>query len=116
MTTESEQDREAFAKLLTELSKRVPEELRETFLDAIDATQERAATGSDLLDALDGMHMGLGVAIGRGQTGEDRKYRQLGLVVYWLYEALECPQDTQYAVVKRAASALMANEQIRGEA
>lgn len=116
VSVDSERERESFAILLTDLISRVPEELRETFQDAIDAAQESPGTGSELLDVIDRMHMGLGVAIGRGQTGEDKKYQQLGHVVSWLYNALGCPADTQYAVVKRAASALKASEQKRGEA
>ena len=107
---------ESFERLLTDLTDRVPDELRETFQDAIRSCRERPATGPELLDALDRMHAGLGVAIGRGQTGEDQRYEQLGRLVAWLYEALGRPRNTRFAVAARAANELEASEQRRGEA
>jgi hypothetical protein len=104
----SPQDREAFDRLLADLTRRVPHDLREPFLGAVEALGEHPANGPALLDALDWTHVGLGVAIGRGQTGEGEHHEALGRVVAWLYDALGQPQDTEYAVVKRAAALLAA--------
>ena len=64
--------------LLTDLKSRVPANLRASLQDAVDGVRDRPASGPELLDAFDRLHVGLGVAIGRGQTGEEQRHEQLG--------------------------------------
>lgn len=116
LTGASTQEREVFERQLTNLTSCAPADLQQTFQDAIQSCRERPATGPELLDAMHQMHVGLGVAIGRGETGEDKRYEQLGRVVEWLYDELGRPENTQYAVVMSAATELRASEQKRGEA
>lgn len=108
-------EREPAERLLASLTSRVPAELLPTFQDAVRALNEPPTTGPALLDAIDRMHVGLGVSIGRGATGEDQRYTQLGQVVSWLYEELGRPQETQYASARRAAQALAASEKRCGD-
>ena len=91
--------------LLPELGSRVPPELRRTFLDEVAGITPPSADPVSLLDALDRVALGLGVAIGRGDTGEDQRYRQLVKLVAWLYHELGEPQDSEYAAGQRAAAA-----------
>jgi hypothetical protein len=100
----------------SDLVRRAPDHLKGALLDAIQSYGDRATNDSELLDAIDQRRVGLGVAIGRGETGENERYDQLGLVVSWLYEELGQPQNTQYAVVMRAAEILRSQEQKHGEA
>lgn len=116
LTDASTPELESFERLLTDLTSRVPDDLRDTFQHAIRSFRERPATGPELIDALDRVRMGLGVAIGRGQAGEDQRYEQLGRLVAWLYGTLGRPQNTRFAVAVRAANELKASEPRRGEA
>jgi hypothetical protein len=116
LATPTPQARRDFENLLAALAGRTPIDLRQALEDAVAALPESASTGPELLDHIDQMRLGLGVAIGRGDTGEDQRYRQLVLLASWLYEELGRPQDTQHAVGRRAVDALLAREQKRGEA
>lgn len=97
---------ESREKLLTDLALRVPVDLREALKEEVQSLAGAEHSGIELLDALDRVHLGLGVAIGRGATGEEDRYARLGKLVAWLYEELGRPQNSQYAVVVRAAAAL----------
>lgn len=101
---------DAFERLLADLHDRVPDELRETFQDAVRAHRGTVAGGPELLDAIDRDHLGLGVAIGRGDADPQGRHARLGCLVAWLYEALGRPQNTRFAVVARAAAALRAQD------
>ena len=99
----------------TVLATRAPDDLRAAFLDEVRHMRSFRYSGPELLDALHQVHAGLGVAIGRGATGEDARYERLGKLVAWLYEELGRPQNSLYAVVTRAAAALRANQVKRSE-
>lgn len=92
-----------FDTLMTGIAARVPAELRRAFDDAVRGLATRPTTGPALLDAIDDAHVGLGVAIGRGDVGRDAEYEALGRLVAWLYDDLGRPQDTRYAVGRRAS-------------
>ena len=100
---------------MAQLLSKMPVALRETFQDAIRFLEDSPVTGPQLLDALHRIHWGLGAAIGRGSTGEDQRYERLGQIVEWLYEELGRPQDTEYAVVKRAAIEWKKKEENQGK-
>ncbi len=104
---------ESFGKLRTELTMRLPGDLTAAFQEEVQGLRSTPCSGIELLDALDQVHVGLGVAIGRGTTGEDARYERLGKLVAWLYEELGRPQDSRYAVVVRAAIALREREEKR---
>jgi hypothetical protein len=107
---------ESFEKLRTVLTMRLPGDLQAAFQEEVQGLRSTAYSGVELLDALDEAHAGLGVAIGRGTTGDDARYEQLGKLVAWLYEELGRPQNSRYAVVVRAATAISESEQKRSEA
>jgi hypothetical protein len=86
----------------SELVARAPPELQHAFDSVVDQIQPAPGDALALLDAIDGIRSGLGVAIGRGETGEDRRYQDLVRLVDWLYLELGSPQDSRYAVVRRA--------------
>jgi len=104
-----------FDSLLMDLKARVPAELNDAFQDALASCRVHAIDGPGFLDAIDTMHTNLGIAIGRGTTGQEQRYEQLGRVVSWLYEELGQPQNTSYAVVARAVKALHERERKDGE-
>lgn len=114
--TPSPQARSDFERLLADLADRTPTELRPELEDAIPTLPGSASTGPELLDHIDQLHLGLGVAIGRGDTGEDQRSTHLGQLASWLYEELGRPQNTQHVVARRAAETLLAIEHKRGEA
>lgn len=116
LATPSPQACRDFERLLAGLAGRTPTEFRQALEDAIATLPASASTGPELIDHIDQLHLGLGVSVGRGDRGEDQRYRQLGQLASWLYEELGCPQDTQHAVVRRASEALRASEHKRGEA
>lgn len=93
-----------FDTLVASIAERVPAELRGAFDDAVRGLATRPTTGPALLDAIDEAHAGLGVAIGRGDLGMEEEYEALGRLVAWLYDDLGRPQDTRYAVGRRAAA------------
>ena len=99
-----------FERLLSDLRRAVPEEIRPAFEDAVRSYQDEPVSGPELLDAIDNLRSNLGIAIGRGATGQDERYEGLGRVVSWLYDELGQPQNTSYAVVVRAARALEERE------
>ena len=107
---------ESFEKLRTVLTMRLPGDLKAAFQEEVQGPGITACSGVELLDALYESHAGLGVAIGRGTTGEDAKYERLGKLVAWLYEELGRPQNSRYAVVVRAATAIRESEEKRSEA
>ena len=93
-------------RLLSELDSRVPLELWRRFLEEVGSIDPPPSDPVALLDALDRIALGLGVAIGRGETGQELRFRQLVELVAWLYHELGQPQDSAYAVGRRAASAM----------
>lgn len=93
---------------LDELASRMPAALRACFEDATRQLDDGVCTDAALLDALDRQHAGLGIAIGRGQTGAEAEYEQLAQLVAWLYEALGRPTDTQYAMLQRVTARMAA--------
>ena len=101
---------------MTQWMSKMPASFHETFQDSISSVGNAPLTDSQLIDALATMHRGLGVAIGRGSTGEDQRYETLGQIVDWLYEELGRPQDTEYAVVKRVAIEWQEREVQQGKA
>lgn len=113
--TTSAQERESFEELLNELIRRAPDDLKAVFHGTINRFQRPAASGTELLDAIDEARTGLGVAIGRGATGEEQKYEQLGRLCSWLFDELGRPESAQYAVVLRAATRLEVKDSNRNE-
>lgn len=102
--------------LLIDLAQRVPADLAEPFQGAMASRQSRPTTALGLLDDLHQAHLGLGIAIGRGDTGQGPRYEQLGRVVLWLYEELGRPQHSQFAIVERAAAAAAARREAQAAA
>lgn len=84
------------------LAARASLELRQVLESEVGRMNPKPTDPLVLLDALDEMRCGLGVAIGRGEAGEDARYQQLGQLVEWLYHELGAPQGSRYAVVQRA--------------
>jgi hypothetical protein len=113
--TTSAQERESFEGPMNELIRRAPDDLQAVFRDTIHYTQRSPASGTELLDAIDAARTGLGVAIGRGATGEEQKYEQLGRLCSWLFEELGRPESAQYAVVLRASIQLEVKDSNRNE-
>ena len=89
-----------------DLLDRAPPELRACFVAEVSGLTPPPADPVSLLAALDRIALGLGVAIGRGDTGEDQRYRQLVELVAWLYHELGEPQDSEYAAGQRAVAAM----------
>ena len=111
----STQERHSFEATMNELIRRAPDGLQAVFRDTIHYTQRSPASGTEFLDAIHEARTGLGVAIGRGATGEEQKYEQLGRLCSWLFEELGRPEGAQYAVVLRAATQLEVKESNRKE-
>lgn len=84
------------------LATKASAELRQTLESEVRRMNPKPIDALALLDALDEIRLGLGVAIGRGEAGEDARYEQLGLLVDWMYHELGAPQGSRYAVVQRA--------------
>ena len=103
-----------FKRLLPALRRSVPEEIRPAFEDAVRSYQDEPVNGPELLDAIDKLRTNLGLAIGRGATGQDERYEELGRVGSWLYNELGQPQNTSYAVVERAVRTLEEREREHG--
>lgn len=106
----SREDEERFRALLSDLKRAVPDDLAAAFEEAVRSCPGEPLDGAQLLDAIDSMRCNLGIAIGRGAIGQDKRYEELGRVVTWLYGELGQPQDTGYAVLVRAARALEARD------
>lgn len=98
----------------TTLMSKVPAELRDAFNTVLEQLDPRPDTAVALLDAIDRARAGLGVAIGRGATGDDERYEVLGRLVAWMYQELGCPQDSQHAVIERTIASLRDGERPQG--
>jgi hypothetical protein len=114
----TQEELDHFNKLLSDLRRAAPDAIRPALEDAVRSYQEEPVNGPELLDAIDNLRSNLGIAIGRGATGQDERYEGLTRVVSWLYAELGQPQNTSYAVLVRAARALeeREREQRHGEA